>query len=80
MARQTLCSSGSQLGAEAFPLTEDRPDPRGSLGDRRESGVAEYVDALQAALRVRQRLTDDALTVEVAPDGELPLVPRTLLR
>lgn len=62
-------------------LTDDDPHHRLRLGEDRYDDVADYVEALQAALRTHSKLSgEDELRVEIDPDGELGLVQRTMLR
>lgn len=51
------------------------------MGDDRYDDVADYVNALQAALRTHRKLSDEeSPRVEIDPDGELPIVQRAMLR
>lgn len=62
-------------------MTDDESPSRLQLGDEAYDSAADYIQALRAALRTHQRLTDgEPLTIEISTDEELPLVQRMLLR
>lgn len=51
------------------------------LSGKRYENLDDYVRGLVAAIETRRRLSGrEALTVEIEPEGDLPLVQRILLR
>jgi hypothetical protein len=63
-------------------LTDEQPsNPAQRLGRDRYDDAADYIDALQAAIRTHRQLGGgDPLDVEIDPEGELGLVQRAMLR
>jgi hypothetical protein len=66
---------------EAYPLTDDETSSGLRLGADRYDDVADYVTALQAAVRTHRQLSDeDILEIEIEPTKNLPLIQRAMLR
>ncbi len=52
-----------------------------ALDNKRATNVETYIQRLHAALKARQKLTNNApLTVKIQPEHEIPLAQRILLR